>query len=109
MKNTQLRNVFIYSALAFALTACSMEASIESIVDDIKLFQAPAKAHGLASGAAQMQLTTDTGSGVVGAYKYSHTVGLTGGSNGQSNALKYTTTAGGYKVYGTIQGAMVAK
>ncbi len=108
MRTAKLQSVFVFAMLALTLTACSMEASIQSLVPDIQLFKAPGQAHGITSGSGQMKKTVNTTTSAVGEYKVSSSVGVVGGTN-TNNASLYYQTSGGYKVYGTVQGAMVSQ
>lgn len=94
--------------LALMLTACSMEASIQSLVPDIEIFKAPGQAHGITSGSGQVKKTVNTSTSAVGEYKVSSSVGIVGATN-TNNTNLYYQTSGGYKVYGTVQGAIVSQ
>ncbi|WP_413290087.1 hypothetical protein [Bdellovibrio sp. HCB337] len=102
MKSAKLQSMLVFAILALMLTACSMEASIQSLVPDIKIFKAPGQAHGITSGSGQMKVTN------TGTYKVSASVGIVGATNGANNSAVHTTS-GGYKVYGTVQGAIVSQ
>lgn len=106
MKTTKLQTVGLFAVMALMLSACSMEASIQSLVD-VNIFKAPGQAHGITSGSGQMQTTTEAGTGLQ-KYKVSSSVGIVGATNTTNNNLYYQTS-GGYKVYGTVQGAMVSQ
>lgn len=108
MRTAKLQPVVIFALLALMLTACSMEASIQSLIPDIEIFKAPGQAHGITSGSAQMQKTTNTSTSAIGEYKVSASVGVVGSTNLTDNKLYYQTS-GGYKVYGTVQGAIIAQ
>lgn len=102
MKAARAQSIVVFALLALMLSACSMEASIQSLVPDIKIFKAPGQAHGITSGSGQMKVT-DTGN-----YKVSASVGIVGATNSANNSGLHTTS-GGYKVYGTVQGAIVSQ
>jgi len=102
MKVAKIQSVIVFAILALMLAACSMEASIQSMIDTNKILSAPGQAHGITSGSGQAQATN------TGSYKVSASVGLVGASNGANNSAVYTTS-GGYKVYGTLQGAIVSQ
>ncbi len=100
MRTAKLQSILVFATLALMLSACSMEASIQSLVDNIKTFTAPGQAHGITSGSGQGK--------VVGQYKVSTSLGIVGSSNTANNSIYYKTT-GGYKVYSTLQGAIVSQ
>lgn len=103
MKVAKIHSVMVFALLALMLTACSMEASIESLIDtNLDILNAAGQTHGITSGSGQHKLTN------TGTYKVSTSVGVVGGTNGANNSLIYTTS-GGYKVYGTVQGAIVSQ
>lgn len=103
MKAAKIHSVFVFAILALMLTACSMEASIESLIENTdNVLSAPGQTHGITSGSGQEKLTN------TGNYKVSSSIGVVGATNGTNNSLVYTTS-GGYKVYGTIQGAIVSQ
>lgn len=108
MRTAKLQSVVVFALLALMLTACSMEASIQSLIPDIGIFKAPGQAHGITSGSAQMKPTVNTATSAVGEYKVSASAGVVGSTNLSNTKLYYQTT-GGYKVYGTVQGAIVAQ
>lgn len=107
MRTAKLQSVLVFAMLALTLTACSMEASIQSLVPDIGIFKAPGQAHGITSGSGQMKSTSEVGTGL-NKYKVSSSVGVVG-STSPSTTNIYYQTSGGYKVYGTVQGAIVAQ
>jgi hypothetical protein len=102
MRAAKLQSVVVFAVLALMLTACSMEASIQSLVPDIGIFKAPGQAHGITSGSGQTKTTSS------GQYKVSSSVGIVGATNTNTTNLFYKTS-GGYKVYGTLQGAIVSQ
>lgn len=108
MRTAKLQSVLVFAMLALMLTACSMEASIQSLVPDIGIFKAPGQAHGITSGSGQMKKTVNTSTSAVGEYKVSTSVGVVG-STSPSTTNIYYQTSGGYKVYGTVQGAIVSQ
>ncbi|MBS1970056.1 MAG: hypothetical protein JSU04_07095 [Bdellovibrionales bacterium] len=107
MRTAKLQSVIVFAMLALMLTACSMEASIQSLVPDIEIFKAPGQAHGITSGSGQMKATSEVGTGL-NKYKVSSSVGIVGATNANNTNLYYQTS-GGYKVYGTVQGAIVSQ
>jgi len=108
MRTAKLQSVIVFAMLALMLTACSMEASIQSLIPDIGIFKAPGQAHGITSGSGQSKKTYNTSTAAVGEYKVSASVGLVG-STSPSTPSNYYTTSGGYKVFGTVQGSIVAE
>jgi hypothetical protein len=108
MRTAKLQSVLVFATLALMLSACSMEASIQSLVEDIKILKAPGQAHGITSGSGQAKQTTNISTSAVGEYKVSASVGIVGATNTTTNSA-YTETTGGYKVYSTLQGAIVAQ
>lgn len=102
MKTAKLQSILVFAILALMLTACSMEASIQDLVATIETLKAPGQAHGITSGSGQMK---KTGSGD---YTVSASVGIVGSTNTTNKSLYYETTSG-YKVYGTVQGAIVSQ
>ncbi|MGZ3744193.1 MAG: hypothetical protein ACXVB1_04930 [Pseudobdellovibrionaceae bacterium] len=103
MKVARLQSIMIFATLAVMLTACSMEASIQSLVDDIKALKSPGTAQGITSGSGQMKKDLTSGT-----YKVSASIGVVGGTNTVNHSL-YSQTSGGYKVYSTVQGALVSQ
>jgi hypothetical protein len=103
MRTAKLQSILIFATLALMLSACSMEASIQNLVEDIKILNASGQAHGITSGSGQMKKDLTSGG-----YKVSASVGVVGATNAANNSL-YLQTAGGYKVYSTIQGALISK
>lgn len=104
MQFRKLRPLLLFGFFALALSACSMEASIQSLVDEINVLKAPGQVHGIATGAVQGQSPTNS----TNKYLVSSSVGITGGSSLTSTSLVYTTTSG-LKVYSSVQGAIVSK
>jgi hypothetical protein len=104
MKSGKLQTMFVFGFMVISLTACSMEASIQSLVDDIKILKAPGQAHGIASGAGQAQTATGGSN-----YKVSGAVGIVGGSTLSNSTSLVHTTASGLKVYSSVQGAIVSE
>lgn len=100
MKTTSIQSVLVYAIMALTLTACSMEASIQDFIEDINPLKAPGQAHGITSGSGQAKQA--------GQYKVSASVGIVGATN-TSNKSLYYETSGGYKVFGTLQGAIVSE
>ena len=54
-----------------------------------------------------MKATSEVGTGL-NKYKVSSSVGIVGATNANNTNLYYQTS-GGYKVYGTVQGAIVSQ
>lgn len=106
MRTTKLHSVLVFAILAIMLSGCSMEASIQSLVDEVKSLKASGQAHGITSGSGQMQKASV--SGVASGYKVSASVGIVGGTNSTNHSLYHETSAG-YKVYSTVQGAIVSE
>jgi len=102
MKAAKLQSLIVFAILALMLTACSMEASIQNLVPDISILKAAGQAHGITSGSGQMQVTN------TGTYKVSASVGVVGATNNADHGAVYSTS-GGYKVFGTVQGAIVSE
>jgi hypothetical protein len=112
MKSGKLQSVLVFGAMLITLTACSMEASIQSLVDTIEVLKAPGSAQGITSGSTEAANPT-WGSGpnqgtANSAYKVYVSAGPVGGSNLSNNSLVHTT-ASGYKVFSTVQGAIVSE
>lgn len=103
MRTAKLNSILVFATLALMLSACSMEASIQNLVEDIKILKAPGQAHGITSGSGQMKKDLTSGG-----YKVSASVGVVGATNSVNNSL-YLQTSGGYKIYSTIQGAIVSQ
>lgn len=101
MKNGMFHRLFVFGSMVLLLSACSMEASIQSLIDDIKILKAPGQAHGITSGSTQAAR--------VGPYKVSVSVGVTGSSTLTNSPSLVHTTASGLKVYSSLQGAIVAE
>jgi hypothetical protein len=107
MKSGSLQKLFVFGSVILLLSACSMEASIQSLIDDIKVLKAPGQAQGISSGAVQAKTATG-GSG----YIVSSSVGFLGASTytaGPTATSLVHTTASGLKVYSSVQGAIVAE
>lgn len=102
MRSVSVRKTLIFGAFVGLLSACSMSASIQSLVPTANTLTAPGQAQGIASGAGQAKVSN------TGNYSMSSVVGLTGGSSTTTNSMVSTTT-GGYKVYTTVQGAIVSQ
>lgn len=86
-------------SLLFATTGCSMEATLEQLVKNPEtIFQAPAKTTGLVSGSSQVG--TATGGGT------SYTVQSTVGN--YMSGIEQSTSDNSYKVYSSVQGAIVS-
>lgn len=102
MKSISLRKTLIFTAFAGLLSACSMNASIQSLVPTATTLTASSQAQGIASGAGQAKVTN------TGNYSVSSAAGMVGGSNTTNNSM-VTTTSGGYQVYSTVQGAIISQ
>jgi hypothetical protein len=109
MRAPKLQSALVFAVLALMLSACSMEASIQSLVEDINPFQAPGQVHGITSGSGQAQKSTNLTTSAVGEYKVSASVGIVGATTTDTTKNSYTETSGGYKVFSTVQGAIVAQ
>lgn len=103
MRATKLRSVLVFAAMALTLTACSMEASIQDIIDVAEVLKAPGQVHGITSGSGQKKKDLTSGQ-----YTVSASVGIVGSTNTTNKSL-YHQTSGGYKVFGSLQGAIVAE
>jgi hypothetical protein len=104
MKSSKLQTALTLGSMLFLLSACSMEASISSLIEDVKNLQIPGQAHGIVSGASQSQSPTNS----TNKYKVSVSAGGIGGSTLSTTSLVHTTAAG-YKVYSSVQGAVVSE
>ncbi len=93
-----MKKLILLSIVVLA-TGCSMEASLQQLseVSPIK-FQDPAKTTGLVSGSTQTG--TATGNGVT--YHVQSTVG------NYMSGIEQGTSDGSYKVYSSVQGAIVS-
>lgn len=88
------------SSLMILLSGCSMEASIESLTKDSPIkMQEPAKPIGLVSGSTQMG--TATGGGV--------TYHVQSSAGGYTSGIEQKTSDNSYKIYSSVQGALVSK
>lgn len=89
----------ILSITLLLATGCSMEASLQQLSSSVATkFQDPAKATGLVSGSTQ----TGTASGGGVTYHVQSTVG------NYMSGIEQTTTDNTYKVYSSVQGAIVS-
>ena len=88
------------AALMLLATGCSMDATLQSLTNSVATkLQDPAKTTGLVSGSTQ----TGTASGGGGnSYKVQSTVGS------YMSGIEQTTSDGSYKVYSSVQGAIVS-
>ena len=85
-------------------TGCSMEASLESITDAVESFLDPAKTTGLVSGSTQTGTATCASAPCDGVtYTVQSTVG------NYMSGIEQTTTDSSYKVYSSVQGAIVSQ
>ncbi|HEY8272814.1 MAG TPA: hypothetical protein VIG33_18115 [Pseudobdellovibrionaceae bacterium] len=103
MRTAKLQSILVFATLAIILSACSMEASIQNLAEEVKSLKAPGQAHGITSGSGQMKKDLTSGT-----YKVSASIGVVGGTNKVNNSL-YHQTASGFKVYSTVQGAIVSQ
>jgi len=101
MKSSKFQSLIVFAAMALTLTACSMEASIQSLVDTVKTLKVPGQAQGITSGSVEAQ----TASGGQNYIVYG-SVGVVGGSSASSMMIHTTNN---YKVYSTVQGAIIAE
>ncbi|WP_253696414.1 hypothetical protein ACLWBD_14510 [Bdellovibrio sp. HCB117] len=90
----------ILLSLVVLATGCSMEASLEQLAKEVPTikFQDPAKTTGLVSGSTQ----TGTASGGGVTYHVQSTVG------NYMSGIEQTTSDNSYKVYSSVQGAIVS-
>lgn len=93
----------MFTTLALMLSACSIDASVQHLLSDLKILSSPKQAHGITSGSAQMKQDLTSGG-----YKISTSVGVVGATNSVNNSLLHQTV-GGYKVYSTLQGVLVSQ
>ncbi len=94
-----MKILIILSATLMFVTGCSMEASLHQLTSETPIkFQDPAKATGLVSGSTQ----TGTASGGGVTYHVQSTVG------NYMSGIEQTTTDNTYKVYSSVQGAIVS-
>lgn len=94
-----MKKLILLSLLVLA-TGCSMEASLEQLAVNSPIkFQDPAKTTGLVSGSTQTG--TATGSDGV-TYHVQSTVG------NYMSGIEQTTSDNTYKVYSSVQGAIVS-
>lgn len=98
-----MKRLLILSVLVLS-TGCSMEASLESLTEAVETFLDPAKTTGLVSGSTQ----TGTATCVVGpcdgvTYQVQSTVG------NYMSGIEQGTTDNTYKVYSSVQGAIVSQ
>ncbi|UXR64374.1 hypothetical protein EZJ49_14995 [Bdellovibrio bacteriovorus] len=89
----------VLASLLILASGCSMDASLEQISENSPIkFQDPAKTTGLVSGSTQTG--TATGGGVT--YHVQSTVG------NYMSGIEQTTADKTYKVYSSVQGAIVS-
>ncbi|MDG0815492.1 hypothetical protein [Bdellovibrio svalbardensis] len=96
-----MKKLLFLALMAVTTAGCSMDASLESLTKNIPAlkFQDPAKTTGLVSGSTQ----TGTASGGGGAtYHVQSSVG------NYMSGIEQTTSDGSYKVYSSVQGAIVS-
>ncbi|WP_415063246.1 hypothetical protein [Bdellovibrio sp.] len=94
-----MKKLMILSITLLLATGCSMEASLQQLSSAVATkFQDPAKATGLVSGSTQ----TGTASGGGVTYHVQSTVG------NYMSGIEQTTTDNTYKVYSSVQGAIVS-
>lgn len=93
-----MKRILLISLLLMA-TGCSLDASLEQLTSELPIkFQDPAKTTGLVSGSTQ----TGTASGGGVTYHVQSTVGS------YMSGIEQTTSDGSYKVYSSVQGAIVS-
>ncbi|WP_413586389.1 hypothetical protein [Bdellovibrio sp. HCB274] len=90
-----MKKLMLLAALTLLASGCSLEASLEDL-NAIITMKAPSKATGLVSG------STQDGSTVSG-YKVQSSVG------NYLSQIEQTTNTGKYKVYSSVQGAIVSQ
>jgi len=94
-----MKKLTLLALMMLATAGCSMEASLENITNDIiQTLQAPAKSTGLVSGSTQTGTTT----GGATTYHVQSTVG------NYMSGIEQQTSGGAYKVYSSVQGAIVS-
>ncbi len=96
-----MKKLALLGLMILATAGCSMDASLMDIAKSVPTvkFQDPAKTTGLVSGSTQ----TGTASGGGGAtYHVQSTVGS------YMSGIEQTTSDGSYKVYSSVQGAIVS-
>ncbi|MGZ6470055.1 MAG: hypothetical protein ACXWRZ_02775 [Bdellovibrio sp.] len=84
------------------LSGCSVDVSVEHLAEKFKIFSSKG-GEGITSGSGQMKKDLTSGN-----YKVSSSVGVVGGTNTVNNSL-YHQTQSGYKVFSTVQGAIVSQ
>lgn len=94
-----MKKLLVVSALVLLTAGCSMEASLEQLTEIADKFMDPAKTTGLVSGSTQTG--TATGGGVT--YYVQSTVG------NYMSGIEQSTSDGSYKVYSSVQGAIVSQ
>ncbi|WP_413559924.1 hypothetical protein [Bdellovibrio sp. HCB209] len=90
-----MKKLILLAAVTMLASGCSLEASLEDL-NAIITAKAPSKATGLVSGSTQ-DGTTSSG------YKIQSSVG------NYLSQIEQTTDTGKYKVYSSIQGAIVSQ
>lgn len=94
-------NRLFFLALSLLATGCSMDASLQQltqIADPVIKFLDPAKSTGLVSGSTQ----TGAASGGGVTYQVQSSVG------NYTSGIEQKTSDGSYKVYSSVQGAIVS-
>jgi hypothetical protein len=94
-----MKKITLLALMMLATAGCSMEASLENITNEIvETLKAPAKSTGLVSGSTQTGTTT----GGATTYRVQSTVG------NYMSGIEQQTSGGTYKVYSSVQGAIVS-
>ncbi|MFM6928057.1 MAG: hypothetical protein ACKOX6_06300 [Bdellovibrio sp.] len=94
-----MKKLTLLALTMLATAGCSMEASLENITNEIvEVMKAPAKSTGLVSGSTQSGVTT----GGPTTYRVQSTVG------NYMSGIEQQTSGGAYKVYSSVQGAIVS-
>lgn len=95
-----MKKLTIFALLIFATAGCSIDASLENLTAAIPIkFQDPAKTTGLVSGSTQTGIASGGGGA---SYHVQSTVGS------YMSGIEQTTSDGSYKVYSSVQGAIVS-
>ncbi len=93
-------NRFVFAIAALVATSgCSMEASLQKLASEHPSILLPAKASGLVAGSSQIGTATDG----VTTYHVQSTVG------NFTSEIAQETTDGSYKIYGSVQGALISE
>ncbi|MEK2689959.1 hypothetical protein [Bdellovibrio sp. GT3] len=95
-----MKKLMLLAAFTMLASGCSLEASLEDLSAVISM-KAPSKATGLVSGSTQDGVAKDSGN--VTTYRVQSSVG------NYLSEIEQTTDNGKYKVYSSIQGAIVSQ